>query len=144
MNNKLYYKSVLAGLFVRDSCNSPPPAVCLLSFVHLKQDILPHRHHSVSCTVAQPQFLLLCNLADDFTPGFGSTGRGRSADSAETINTLWSYGVIDSASLQARAVICLPKMYSYFVYSHLFLLHQWIATATVGSSVCQVGGIQHF
>lgn len=53
MNNKLYYKSVLAGLSVRDSCNflffffSSPPAVGLLSFVHLKQDILQHRHHSL-------------------------------------------------------------------------------------------------
>ncbi len=44
--------------------------------------------NSASCTASRPLYLLPCNLADDFTSGFGSTSRGHSADCAETINTL--------------------------------------------------------
>lgn len=71
---------------------------------------------------ARPRYLLPCNLADDFTSGFGSTSRGHSADGAETINTLWSYGDTDSASPQATAVISLLRNYSRIVYPHLFTL----------------------
>lgn len=88
----------------------------------------------MSCTVTQPQYLLPCNLADDFTSGLGSTSRGHSADGAETINTLWSYGDTDSASPQATTVIYLLKKYNCIVYLHPFFLffildRQWIASA---------------
>lgn len=68
--------------------------------------ILQHTlKNSAFCNVSQPPYMHLCNLADDFTSGFGSTGSGHSADGAETINTLWSYEEADVASPQPTAVL---------------------------------------
>lgn len=71
-----------------------------------------HPWNFPSCAATLPQCVLPCNLADDFPSGFGSTGRSDSADSAETINTPWSYGDADSASPQATAAAALLKKYN--------------------------------